>query len=124
MKLKITIDGKTYDVDIEAEEEAPQSVTPFAPALLQTPTPIAPPPPAAGPAGAADDTVCRSPIVGVVLSVNVHEGQQVHVDDPMLVLEAMKMETSITSPVSARIKRLLVHAGESVQAGQVLVEFE
>ena len=45
-------------------------------------------------------------------------------DDPLLVLEAMKMETTITSPATGKVKTIIVAGGESVQAGQVLVEFE
>ena len=125
MKLKITIGSKIYEVDVEAEEDAPQpTAAPFAPAVMQ---PVSVPIPVASggvPTAVSDDKVCRSPIVGVVLSIHVHEGQAVQHDDPILILEAMKMETTITSPVSGKVKRISVAAGESVQAGQVLVEFE
>lgn len=131
MKLKITIDEKTYEVDVEAEEvEQPShSPGPYAPAAVQF-SPVSLPPLAPGPSvggngeAVAEDKVCRSPIVGVVVRVNAQEGQQVHVDDPLLVLEAMKMETTITSPVSGKVKKFRVATGESVQSGQVLVDFE
>lgn len=131
MKLKITIDGKAYEVDVEAEEvEQPAHAPgPYAPAAVQY-SPVALPPAAAGGAAAgadakiAEDRVCRSPIAGVVVRTNAQEGQHVHVDDPLLVLEAMKMETTITSPVSGKVKRFPIATGESVQPGQVLVEFE
>ena len=129
MKMKITIDGKPYEVEVEAEDteavHAPATYRPgsYAPASpLSSPAPGAP---AAGSETVADENkVCRSPMVGVVNRINAQEGQEVKVDDALLILEAMKMETSITSPVSGRIRKIRVSAGESVQAGQVLVEFE
>jgi biotin carboxyl carrier protein len=63
-------------------------------------------------------------MVGVVVRVNAQEGQEVKVDDALLVLEAMKMETTITSPVAGKIKRVRISAGESVQANQVLIDFD
>jgi methylmalonyl-CoA carboxyltransferase small subunit len=128
MKLKLTIDGKAYEVEVEIEEDQP--VRNYAPAAVMSSSvvPLAPPPvPGAGNGGgstAADDKVCRSPMVGIIVRVNTQEGQNVQKDDPLLVLEAMKMETTITSPQTAKVKAILVAAGESVQAGQVLVEFE
>ena len=68
--------------------------------------------------------VCRSPIAGVVVRINAQAGQQIQVNDPLLVLEAMKMETNITSPVSGKIKAVKAGVGEGVKTGQVVVEFE
>jgi methylmalonyl-CoA carboxyltransferase small subunit len=56
--------------------------------------------------------------------VAVQVGQSIQVDDVLLVLEAMKMETVITSPRAGRVAKVNVSAGAAVQAGQVLVEFE
>jgi methylmalonyl-CoA carboxyltransferase small subunit len=126
MKLKITIDGKPYDVDVEVEETE-ASPTPYAPAVFSQPTMVpsmAPPPLASPSGGAADDKVCRSPMVGIIVRILVQEGQKVKQDDPLVVLEAMKMETTITSPNTGKVKAIPVHATESVQSGQVLVEFE
>ena len=129
MKLKITIDGKQYDVEVEvAEEERPSSgpyyyVPPANPVSL----PSVPPPPPVGQAGGAVENeakVCRSPIAGVVVRINAQAGQQIQVNDPLVVLEAMKMETNITSPVSGKIKAVKTGVGEGVQTGQVVVEFE
>jgi methylmalonyl-CoA carboxyltransferase small subunit len=125
VKLKLTIDGKSYDVEVELEEEqAPQRT--WAPAtVISAPAPM-PMPGGAAPngGGASDDKVCRSPMVGIIVRVMAQESQQVQKDDALLVLEAMKMETTITSPVTGKVKSILVAGGESVQAGQVLIEFE
>lgn len=128
MKLKITIDGKTYDVDVEvAEDDRPSSgpyyyVPPANPVSLPAPPPAAPPP--AGASGVDESKVCRSPIAGVVVRVNAQPGQQIHPNDPLVVLEAMKMETNITSPVAGKIKAVNANVGEAVAINQIVVEFE
>jgi amidohydrolase len=68
--------------------------------------------------------VCRSPIAGTVVRVLAQPGQSIQVGDVLLVLEAMKMETNITAPVAAKISAINAKAGEAVQSGQVVVEFE
>jgi methylmalonyl-CoA carboxyltransferase small subunit len=73
---------------------------------------------------AADENVCRSPIAGVVMKVNVQPGQQLQADDLLLVLEAMKMETNVTAPFAGKVKSVKVEPGDAVQVNQVLVEFE
>jgi methylmalonyl-CoA carboxyltransferase small subunit len=60
----------------------------------------------------------------VVVRVAVQVGQTIQVNDVLLVLEAMKMETVITSPLAGKAAKVNVTAGAAVQAGQVLVEFE
>jgi methylmalonyl-CoA carboxyltransferase small subunit len=59
----------------------------------------------------------------VVVRVSAQVGQAIQANDVLLVLEAMKMETVITSPVAGKVARVNVNAGDAVQAGQVLVEF-
>ncbi len=129
MKLRINIDGKDYEVEVEAVDEqgSPESAPASHPVTFMAPIAAVAPPspfPAAG-AGAEDESkACRSPISGIVVHIKAQEGQQVKVNDPLLVLEAMKMETAITSPVNGTIKKYRVAGGDSVQSGQVLVDFE
>jgi len=59
-----------------------------------------------------------------VLQVSVTESQEVKEGDPILILEAMKMENSITLHHDAKIKKIHVKSGQSVEKGQVLVELE
>jgi methylmalonyl-CoA carboxyltransferase small subunit len=132
MKLRITVDQKTYEVDVEVTEDdhapvgQPHAYIPAAPTGVPSAAP--PPPRAAAPAGpagnVAEDKVCRSPVAGVVVRVNAQAGQQIQANDPLLVLEAMKMETNITSPVAGKVKAVNANVGDGVQVGQVLVEFE
>ena len=129
MKLKITIDGKQYDVEVEVADEERPSSGPYyyvPPASAVSMPSVTPPPPVGQAGDAVEDEakVCRSPIAGVVVRINAQAGQQIQVNDPLLVLEAMKMETNITSPVSAKIKSVKAGIGEAVKTGQVVVEFE
>ncbi len=123
MKLKITVDGADYEVEVEVVEEDPPGPPVYHAQSVSLPAPA----PAGGLHAAPhprEDKVCRSPIVGTVVRINTQPGQQLQVNDPMMVLEAMKMETNITAPLAGRIKTINVSPGENVQMGQVLVEFE
>lgn len=127
MKLKITVDGKLYEVDVEASEpEAPQPAYVPPAGQVRLPAAAAPPPvPASGGAPVADETkVCRSPIAGTVVKVATHAGQAIQPGDILIVLEAMKMETNITAPVAGKVAKVNVEVGGAVQSGQVLIEFE
>jgi methylmalonyl-CoA carboxyltransferase small subunit len=127
VKLKITVDGKAYEVEVDVSE--PESPQPGYVPPAGAPTARVP---AGGPAVAApsmsapvadESKVCRSPIAGVVVRVPAQVGQTIQVNDVLLVLEAMKMETVITSPISGKIARITANVGDAVQSGQVLVEF-
>lgn len=66
----------------------------------------------------------KAPMPGLILEVSVTPGQEVKEDDPLLILEAMKMENVITSPRHGTIKGVSVAQGEAVQKNQLLIEFE
>jgi len=131
LKLQIGIDGKSYEVEVEITEDdtAPkphyipaQPSATIIPAAAATGAPASKAPSASGP---VDETkVCRSPIAGMVVRVNVQPGQQIQPNDLLLVLEAMKMETNVTSPLAGKVKNVTVAQGDGVQLQQVLVEFE
>ncbi|KAM0756393.1 pyruvate carboxylase [Meredithblackwellia eburnea MCA 4105] len=63
-----------------------------------------------------------SPMSAVVVEVRVKEGQEVKAGDPLLVLSAMKMETQVSSPVSGKVRRVLVQASDSIGQGDLVVE--
>jgi methylmalonyl-CoA carboxyltransferase small subunit len=130
MKLQINIDGKQYEADIEVLEEE---------RVERAGGPVRPPPRVEGGRAAAaspkaeavaphsttsSDKVCKSSIAGIVFKVLVTVGQTVNISDKLLILEAMKMESNVNSPMAGKIKAILVSPGDSVKKGQVLVEFE
>ena len=60
---------------------------------------------------------------GLVLNVLVNIGQTVQKDEPLLVLEAMKMENVIKSPVDGEIESISIKSGDKVDKNQVLIKF-
>ena len=68
------------------------------------------------------DPVLRAPITGVILSVDVAEGDQVSEGQPLLVLEAMKMETVLRAPFTGTVSKVHVAAGDTVRTAEVLAE--
>jgi len=66
----------------------------------------------------------KAPMPGLILEISVAVGQTVKENDPLLILEAMKMENSFLSPREGVIKSIAVEIGQAVDKGQLLVEFE
>lgn len=66
----------------------------------------------------------KAPMPGLVLSVNVTEGQKVGINDNLVVLEAMKMENMLKSATEGVVKKVLVAKGDKVEKNQVLIAFE
>jgi biotin carboxyl carrier protein len=66
----------------------------------------------------------KAPMPGLILEINVVVGQEVKENDPLLILEAMKMENSFLSPRDGIIKSIAVIIGNAVDKGQLLIEFE
>jgi pyruvate carboxylase subunit B len=76
----------------------------------------------AGPAGAQAGGVVRAPMPGMVLRLEVEEGQRVSRGDGLLVLEAMKMENELRAPGDATVTRVYAVPGMAVEKGAPLVE--
>lgn len=66
----------------------------------------------------------KAPMAGKVISVLVNEGDTVEEDEEILVLEAMKMETSVYSTADGKVKELRVKTGDSVEEDDVLMILE
>ena len=132
MKLKITVHGVAYEVDVEvldAKDEMQRSSSPLPPAPAAVhaapapgAAPVAPTPmPSTAPMGSSDGVA--SPIAGTVLEVKVKAGDVVEQGQTLLVIEAMKMETAIAAPGPGTVKAVPVAAGDAVRENQTLVEF-
>ncbi|MEI6279635.1 MAG: biotin/lipoyl-containing protein [Verrucomicrobiae bacterium] len=123
-KLRVTVDGKTYDVVVEALDEQGKKV-PFqqsVPVFQQTS--IAPPassaPKAAAPVAAGHGTV-TSPLAGRVVSVDCQIGQKVPSGTQLVTVEAMKMNTFVYAHADGTVAAISVNPGDAVDEGQVLV---
>ncbi|MFI5149869.1 MAG: biotin/lipoyl-containing protein [Bacteroidia bacterium] len=65
----------------------------------------------------------KAPMPGLVLRIEIEEGQSVKKGDPLLVLEAMKMENVLKSPADLTVKKISVKKGVAVEKNQVLIHF-
>lgn len=66
----------------------------------------------------------KAPMPGLILDINVKDGQEVSEDDTLLILEAMKMENVLTSPRNGIIKSISANKGDAVEKNQLLITFE
>lgn len=123
-KYRITVDGKTYEMDVELIGSNGAAVQPVKveskPVVAAAPKAAAPAP-SAKPAPASSGAVI-APMPGTILRVNKAEGDSVKAGDVVLVLEAMKMENEITAPVNGVIASLSLAAGSTVAGGDMLFE--
>lgn len=122
MKLQITIDGKAYQVDVEVLEDEEDA---GAPSCASRHAAHATDGHAQGNAEAWDseEKICRSPVMGLVIKVNVEPGQAVEAGELVVVLEAMKMETNLSAPRAGIVKGIYIKPGDPVKVNQMLLEF-
>ena len=126
-RLRITVEGKAYDVQVELLDEDNVESVPAprqaAATRLATPAPVkvAAPSAKALPAYVGEGVV-TSPLAAVVVSIDVSEGDAVEEGLKVITLEAMKMNTIISSPADGTVKTILASAGDGVEEGQALIE--
>ncbi len=127
MKLRIKIDGKTYDAEVEvlgSQESAPEY--PPYPPVQQTFVPASFPQPVstAHIDPDANEKECRSPVTGMVVKVHAEPGLTMEPNAVAVVLESMKMEMQITTPCGGVVKNVHVTPGTAVKVNQLMVDFE
>lgn len=145
-KYRVTVEGKTFEVTLEevkAEDSVRPSAQPFAPIHPVTPptpvekTPVAPVTPSAA-ASQPSKTVSAppvevnpnegedevAPLQGNIWKVVAQEGDVVAAGDPVLILEAMKMENEIVAPRDGVITKIYVKEGQAVDTGEALYSLQ
>jgi len=129
MKYKVTLNGRTYEVEVEkGKAMLTDEYEAYAPAPAAVPAPAAPAaapaaaaPAAAAPAPAAEGERVNAPMPGAVLRVEVSQGQAVKSGQLLLVMEAMKMENEILAPRDGTVVQVLVQKGTAVDTGAPLL---
>ncbi len=109
-KFNVTVNGKTYSVDVE--EVGGDNSAPVAPAAAAAPAPA--PKPVVG-----DGTPLKAPMPGLILGLAHKDGDTVKKNEKVIVLEAMKMENDINAPADGVIT-YVVKKGDNVDTGAVL----
>lgn len=121
MRLRITLEDRSYDVAVEVLPElVPESE---APSPKSDPLPLVPESvlqPPHLPDTLPEDKICRSPIAGLVVAIAALPQQRIRQNDPLVTIEAMKMQNTIGAPLDGVVEEVLVRAGEAVKSGQVL----
>ena len=123
MKYKVTLKGKTYEVEVDAGkamlvDEYEAYVPTAAPAPVAA-APAAAPAPAAVSVAAGE--VVAAPMPGNILKVNVSQGAAVKAGDSLVILEARKMENEICAPRDGSVAQVAVNVGATVDTGAPLV---
>ena len=128
MKYKVTLNGRTYEVEVEAgkailaDEYEAYAPAPAAPAPAAAPAAApAVPAPAAAPTEVAAGERVNAPMPGNILKLAVNAGDKVKAGQILVILEAMKMENEIVAPKAGTVAQVVVKVGEKVDTGATLV---
>ncbi len=127
MKYKVTLNGKTYEVEVEhgkavlldeyeALAPAPASAEP-APVAQQTVAAA----PAPAPVNLAAGETVAAPMPGNIIRVDIKEGDKVKAGQVLVILEAMKMENEIVAPKDGTVAQIVTSKGAVVETGSPLV---
>jgi biotin carboxyl carrier protein len=127
--LRITVEGKSYDVEVEFLDENTKSVSQKASSLkgVQSSTSgtrattVEKPAPSTKLAQPGKNDIV-SPLAAVVVSVDVAVGNVVEQGQKVITLEAMKMNTTVFASASGTVKEIQVSAGDAVEEGQPLIK--
>jgi|YNPBryulayer2012_1023412.scaffolds.fasta_scaffold10998_2 biotin carboxyl carrier protein len=135
-KLRITVNGKEYEVEVEVLEDTDSAspALPFVPPVAPV-APMAPPPTTfnvepqqkgafKASTSSKDANSLTSPMNGVVIEIPVKPGDSVREGQVVVVLEAMKMKTNISSSRDGVIADVKVKINDTVESGQVLLTYK
>ena len=123
----VVVNGTAYEVEIEGAKTSAASRPQVVPApkeansAMITPA-TASPSPRIAPSAPSSGYAVKCPLPGTVLSVKVQVGDKVASGQTLVVLEAMKMENSVTTDYAGTVKQILAHPGDNVATDAVLVE--
>lgn len=127
MKYKVTLNGKTYEVEVEHgkavlldEYEALAPAPAVSPAPVQTTVPTENKP-APAPVSLASGETVSAPMPGNIIRIDVKEGDKVTSGQVLVILEAMKMENEIVAPKDGTVAQIVTSKGAVVETGSPLI---
>ncbi len=136
-RYKFTISGNKYNVEIKSIEENIAEIevngtsyhvglgkeikTPQTPKLVRYTPPA---PPKAPVLNTPSLSVVKAPLPGTIIAIAVTPGMQIKLEEPVLVLEAMKMENNVFAEKPGIVKTIRVAVGDTVMQGDILIEIE
>jgi len=136
-RYKFTISGNKYNVEIKSFEENVAEIevngtsykvelgheikTPQTPKLVRYTPPSPPKAPVLNTPGLS---MIKAPLPGTIISIAVEPGMQIKLEQPVLILEAMKMENNIFAEKPGIVKTVKVAVGDTVMQGDILIEIE
>lgn len=115
----VEVNGTEYRVEIKTPTSAPAP-----PTSSESAAPLASKTESGGPEVSIEDGIVRAPMPGVIQKVIRRSSDTVEADEPVLVLEAMKMENEIKAPVAGTIAEIFVVEGDSVNTGDSLFQIK
>ena len=114
---RVFVNGTEYDVVVASASGDISHIVPSNITTAQT----APAPAASAPAATGTGTSINAPMTGNIIDILVSVGQQVKEGDPVIIIEAMKMETEIRSSCSGAVQSIAINRGDAIRADQVLM---
>lgn len=130
MKYKVTLNGKTYEVEVEQgkavlldeyEALAPAPAAAAVPAAAPAAAPVAVPAASAAPVNLEAGEAVNAPMPGNILRIDVAKGDTVKAGQVLVILEAMKMENEIVAPKDGTVAQVVTSKGAVVDTGSPLI---
>lgn len=112
--INLEVNGSAYSVEIDSEVKKPAMARTAAP-VSKAATPVK---------ASAGASVVKAPLPGNIFKIFVKVGDQVEKGQKLLIMEAMKMENDILAEKPGTIKSILIHEGDAVLQGDVIIEIE
>lgn len=118
MKIyKVKVNGKLYEVELESVSETQESIAAPSKSEVKEEAPKA----KEAPKASGNGVELKAPLQGTILKVNVKVGDQVKKGQPVIILEAMKLENEVVAPADGVVSSILVNPGQTVNSQDVLL---
>jgi len=124
LNVKIEINGITYQVEMEPEFGKSKDQVKRPKKVITDPPTLSGESPKNGAGREQNISKVLAPLPGVILDIEVEVGDEVKAGDVVLLLEAMKMESEITTPVDGIVKKINTKEGDTVVEAKNLIEIE